>query len=491
MADASDPSSDPDAPTQRSSFRRRLLVTVGPAVALALGTLALIAWGTAYVVVHQNAHEALEGEVSEMRADVRIGGDTLDVGGYAWNEAHHLLAVDRVDPIFVQVFDAERRLVRQSPNADSLSATYPENLISRPTADALIPTLRTFRVSGRTLYYRVRPLRGPEGRTVGYVQVARFVPTNHAMLRPFGLGMVGLWAVLSASLLGLVAWAAGRVLRPLRRITQVAESVRSTDLSARVHVPAHADYETATLARTFNALLDRLEEHVEALRTFTANAAHELQTPLTVLRGHVEIALRRDRDAESYRETLHLLDRKLGELVRTLRALLTLTRLDREDGLEREPVDLAALAADEVESLRATAEEKGLTLSMSRTESAWVNGQPDLLREAIRNVVDNALKYTPEGQVRVAVQPTADMVRLRCADTGVGIDEEDLDQVTSRFYRGDPATQSDAEGSGLGLALVRRIVEEHEGSVTIRVPEDGGTTVVIELPAAEHADDRP
>lgn len=468
----------------RPSFRRRLLTTVGPALVAGLGALALIAWGTAYVIFHENAVETLETEIQEMRADARLQGDTLAVGGYAWKEAHHRLAIGRVDPIFVQVFDAKNQLLRASANIDSLSAPYPDRLLAARTHTSPFSPLNTFEVDGQTLYYLTDSLKDPDGTTQGFVQVARMMPEHRTLLRQLALGLVGLWLVLSGGLLGLVGWAADRVLRPLRAITNVAQSVTSADLDTRIDVPDEADHETALLGRTLNALLDRIEEHVHALRAFTANAAHELQTPLTVLRGHVEIALRRDRPAESYRETLHLLDDRLGELVRTLRALLTLTRLDRTGSLDREPVDLAAVGAKETESFREQAEADGLTLSIEADETAWVSGQPDLLREAVHNLVDNAVKYTPDGEVMVTVErKEADTVRLTCADTGVGMDEEERSQITARFYRGAGADQTAADGSGLGLSLVQRIVEKHDGRLEVSSTPGEGTRIAVTLPA--------
>ncbi|MFB6232294.1 MAG: ATP-binding protein [Salinibacter sp.] len=469
----------------RPSFRRRLLTTVGPALAGAFAALALIAWGAAYVTVHSSALNALKFEVKEVQANVRVRNGQLNVEEYAWNEVHHRLATGRIDPVFVQVFDSNGELVRASANVDSLSGAYPDRPFEPHTSGFWVPTLHTFEVDGRRLYYRTRPLRGSKGKTVGFVQVSRVVPARHAMLWTFGAGLVGLWAVLTAGLLALVGWSAGRVLRPLRRITKGARSITSEDLDTRVEIPSGADRETATLGHALNALLDRIKEHVDALRTFTANAAHELQTPLTVLHGHVEVALRRDRDAESYRETLRLLDAKLGELTRALRALLTLTRLDRSDAVERTPVDLAAIAEEEVASFQPRAEEKGLSLTAETDDAAWVEGQPDLLREAVRNLVDNALKYTPEGEVTVAVEREGSgPVRLTCTDTGVGMEPGEVERVTDRFYRGAGAGNVEAEGSGLGLSLACRIVEEHDGQLQIDSTPGEGTRVTVTLPTA-------
>jgi signal transduction histidine kinase len=302
----------------------------------------------------------------------------------------------------------------------------------------------------------------------------------------YGGVLGGVILTLFGGLMGLVAWAARRVLRPLRRITDVADRLTSTDLDTRVDLPPDADRETTLLARAFNNLLTRLEESFEALRTFTANAAHELQTPLTVLQGHVEIALRRSRSAESYESTLRLLDRRLGDLVRTVRALLTLTRLDQhrpdgtEEGLTTEPVSLAALVEDEAEHVRTTIDEQPLTLSVT-TDDVWVDGQADLLREAVHNLVDNAIKYTDAGTIELTVAHRDDRATIRCRDTGRGIPEDELPHVGDRFYRSTAASTDEPDGSGLGLALVRRIAEAHGGTLHVASTPGEGTTVELRL----------
>jgi signal transduction histidine kinase len=475
---------DPD----RRSFRRRLLLTVGPALAGALVLLGLLAWGGAYVALQRGAVETLRAEADEVEADIVRSDGTLRVGGHTWSEVHHRLADERVDPIFIQVFDRYNRVLRASANIDSLSALYPEQLLAPTPPSDWLPTFRTIEVGGRTLYYLVRPLVH-DGTTLGYIQVARTVPHYRSALTTFALGLGGIVVLLFGALLGLVSWAATRVLRPLRRITAFAESITSADLDERIEVPAAADRETALLARTVNDLLDRLEDRFEALRTFTANAAHELQTPLTVLQGHVEIALRRSRSAESYEETLRLLDRRLGTLVRTVRALLTLTRLDgapaqteEGDALSTEPVALDAVVTDEAAAARPQAEDKDLRLAVE-TESAWVEGHPDLLREAIHNLLDNALKYTESGEVRLTVTTEEDRAIFRCRDTGVGIAEADLPHVGGRFYRGSDAGTAASDGSGLGLALVRRIVAAHDGTLRVESTPGEGSRFEIALEA--------
>lgn len=453
-------------------------------MAAALLVLVAVAWVGVYVTLQQSAVDVLAAEAEEVRTELTIRSDTVLATGHTWSEPHHRLPVRRVDPIFVQVFDADGHLLRASANIDSLAAGYPSSRLDRADPGGLWTPLRTLTVGDRPLYYLSIPVT-QDGKDVAYVQVSRDMPQNASLLRSFALGLFAIWALLSGGLVLLLSWAATRVLRPLQAITEQAESIRSSDLEERIDVPADADRETAVLTQTVNDLLDRMEEHVEALQAFTSNAAHELQTPLTVLRGHVEIALRRERSGESYRETLRFLDDKLSTLVQTVRALLTLTRLEHGAELEREAVDLGPLVADEVDTYRDMAEAKGLSLTVDVDSAPLVLAHPGLLREAVRNLAENAIRYTPEGAVEITSGVTNGHVDLTVRDTGVGIDDEEMEQIAGRFFRGRSAGAVSSEGSGLGLSMTTRIAECLDGSLHVAARDDGrGTTFVLRLPVA-------
>ena len=221
---------------------------------------------------------------------------------------------------------------------------------------------------------------------------------------------------------------------------------------------------------------------------FTANAAHELQTPLTVLRGHVDVALRRPRTAEAYRQTLALLGREIDTLSRMVRSLLVLARLDRDARhLPAGPVDLAALVRTEMSPYAAQAKAQGLDVHQDLPAEAWVCGQPDLLREVVVNLLDNAIKYTHQGQLAVAVTDAPAEVVLAIRDTGIGMEAAEAAHATDRFFRAASASRLDVPGSGLGLALVSQIVARHGGHLRIDSAPGRGTCVQVILPAADPA----
>lgn len=461
-------------------FRRRLTLTFGLALGAALLLLSALVLLGAWALMNYNARVHLGGEVSNIAAHlVHEGRVRLD--RTPWDEPHHRFTERHVDPHFVQVFDAEGRPLRSSANVTRLGEDFPARRLPVTDEDLAIGPLRTFEAGGTRLYHLTTPLTNRQGRRLGYLQLSRYEPGVGTMLRRLALGLGVGYVTALAALLALLWVVGGRIVRPLEAMTASARSLAPERLSQRVPVPPDADRETAELGRALNDALGRLERAFDEVRRFTADAAHELQTPLTVLQGHVEVALRRERSPEVYRETLHVLKDEIEALVRTVRGLLTLARTEGTP-LPPERVALDQIAREEAEAARPRAEAKGLALTAQTNGAADIEGYPALLREAVRNLLDNAVKYTEEGEVRVIVQRVDEGVSLAVEDTGIGIAPEHLPLVTGRFWRSDGVQH--LPGSGLGLSLVEQVAAHHGGRLDIRSTPGGGTRAEVVLPVS-------
>jgi len=231
-----------------------------------------------------------------------------------------------------------------------------------------------------------------------------------------------------------------------------------------------------------------VEASMETMRRFMADAAHELRTPITVLRSQAEVALQRERDAEGYAAALRRVESEAERLGATVEDLLTLARADAgERPVERRRVFLDDLALDAASGARALATKRGVALEVGTFEEAVVTGDPALLRQLLMIVLDNAVKFTPGGgRVRVSAAAPSGQAEVVVEDTGVGIPAEQLPHVFDRFYRGDPARArgDGAEGAGLGLAIARWIAEAHGARIDVTSEPGKGTRVAIRFPAA-------
>jgi signal transduction histidine kinase len=246
------------------------------------------------------------------------------------------------------------------------------------------------------------------------------------------------------------------------------------------------------LSSAAQEVVERLNARLEALagtekeqQQFIADVSHELRTPLTVLRGTLEVALEEDRTPEEYREAIGNALLEIRHLARMSQNILFLAR--GESGrvtLSFSNQDLARFVADVTRELQPAAGDHDLDLSVDvpeRTVIAFVD--PGRMQQVLHNLVENAMRYTPPGgSVRVRLSTTRDEARIEVSDTGVGIPEKDLPFVFERFFRSDRARRAYTGGSGLGLSIVRWIVEAHKGKVEIASEVDKGTTVVVKLP---------
>ncbi|MFJ2538518.1 heavy metal sensor histidine kinase [Pseudomonas sp. NPDC087614] len=289
---------------------------------------------------------------------------------------------------------------------------------------------------------------------------------------------VGLSA-LATALLG--AWAARSGLRPLRQMSAVARGISAQSLNARLP-EAQMPPELAEMAHSFNAMLARLDDSFQRLSAFSADIAHELRTPLSNLLTHTQVTLTRPRPIEDYREALHSNLEELQWMAQLVNDMLYLAKADH--GLlmpKRQPLELAEEADALLEFFAPLAEDAGVQLS--REGNARIEGDRSMLRRALSNLLDNALRFTPaQGHVRLTILDKTNVVRVSVENSGEGVSAELLPRLFDRFYRADPARQEgSSEHAGLGLAITQSIVRAHGGQIHCE-SDQGWTRFVIELP---------
>lgn len=285
---------------------------------------------------------------------------------------------------------------------------------------------------------------------------------------------------------GLGGFLARRGLQPVRRIMNAARAIGAQDLRARVPLSGAGD-EMDQLAETLNGMLHRIEEKVREVQRFTADAAHELRTPLAALRGNAEVVLSRQRSTEELRQSIEESISQFERLQRVADDLLLLTRLDTGEGaIRNEPFSLDAVVADMADLYAPMADEKGVALTVEKTTPVVVSGDDGRMRQVVGNLVDNAIKYTPtDGRVRVSLAQVNGHAHIEISDTGIGIPVQDLPRVFDRFYRADSSRSAQlAPGAGLGLSICRSIVEAHGGHMEIESSPNMGTRVLVSVPVA-------
>jgi heavy metal sensor kinase len=344
--------------------------------------------------------------------------------------------------------------------------------------------LQPFDVS--TQYGRVRisnsAIRDRGGREY-LVQVGVSLNTMDSALSRYR-GLL-LWLLPSALLISAAAswWLAGFALRPLSMLAGAAREIDVRTLERRLPMRGVHD-ELEDVATAFNDTLARLEHSVGEMRQFSAALAHELRTPLAALRGEIELSLRRSGHDAAEQATLASQIEELDRLARLIDQILMLARAESgQIRLTFAPVDVGELAASLVEQLEPVAQARTIDLRCERNGTVLVNGDAGWLQRLLLNLLDNAIKFTREGgKVVLKVSREAGRARIDVRDTGIGMPPEVTPHVFERFFQADPARSSGNDGAGVGLSLVKWIVDRHEGTIAVQSRVGEGSTFTVRLP---------
>jgi heavy metal sensor kinase len=307
-------------------------------------------------------------------------------------------------------------------------------------------------------------------------------PVEHAIAE---VGEIVFQVGLPAILLGLAGswWLTRRALAPMAKLTDAVEKIHERNLREPLSRTGNGD-ELDRLTEVFNGMLARLDDSFNRTREFTLHASHELKTPLTILCGETETALRDESLSAAERERAASLLDELRRLARIVDSLTLLAKADAgQVALKLEPVRLDDLVRDNFADAQILAEPHGIQVELAACGEITVRGDRHRLRQLLLNLADNAVKYNqPQGRVTMSLRRAGDTAELTVANSGPGIPPEILPRVFDRFYRGDPAHSPTVDGCGLGLSIVQWIVSAHHGSVKIESEPAKITTVTVRLP---------
>jgi len=384
--------------------------------------------------------------------------------------------------VFVQISSLEGVALSRSENLGTQTlAIDPETFDRVAQGQAAYANLVKDRIPLRVY---VAPLT-VRNQVVAAIIVAESLQGVNQTLRRLGVLLIGGIALglLIASVVG--ALLAGSALAPIDRITQTAHSIaRSNDLARRIEQKPTQD-EVGRLAATFNEMLGRIEELFRAQQRFVADVSHELRSPLTAIRGNLDLLRRNmEQDAETREIAIKAIDSEAARMQRLVQDLLLLAQADAGVQIEKHKVELDTLLLDVFRQTRLTA--AGIKVSLGAEDQAQVMGDADRLKQLFLNLMDNAIKYTPSGgAVTLSFVREGEWVRVEVRDTGIGIPEKDLPHIFDRFYRVDKARAREKGGTGLGLSICKWIVDQHGGKIQVQSQVGKGTTFTVWLPLAQ------
>jgi heavy metal sensor kinase len=399
---------------------------------------------------------------------------------------------------FIQVLDGSGNIGRKSENLKNVQ--LPISLNTLKSASKGVITFETNRAIGNT---PLRIITFPvieNNHVTNIVQIASSLEEVEDALNTLFIILIITvpLALMVASMGG--QFLAHKALKPVDNITQTARMITSQNLNQRI-IPPKVKDEISRLTDTFNEMISRLDQSFQQIKQFSSDASHELKTPLTILKGESEVALRKERTPQEYQQILKSNLEEINRMSNIIEDLLILSKADSgEIGLNKEPINLTKIINEIIAQMNILAKSKNLHLFTSNhLPDIHIVGDALRIRELFINLVENGIKYTEEGgsihialtkeyipffekQSNLAGGEMGEFVKIVVSDTGIGIAHEDQERIFNRFFRVDKARSREQGGSGLGLSICKWIVEAHHGEINVESELGKGSSFIVTLP---------
>jgi heavy metal sensor kinase len=458
------------------SLRFRLTLWYAGVLAAILIIFSLAIYAGVSHFLKRNFQESIVKDAEEVGSIVRENANEVDESSIAREVGEHFSPES--NERFVRVLGANGAAV-YSAGPDQMFPPW-----ARPSdPDQASDTI--YRQPGNEeILVRTQPVQTDSGKRY-FVQVAASLAPNNEILRDL-LGVLALALLLATSAAVTGGFFLIRSsLKPLDNMAMQAQRITSRSLHERMPASETGD-ELQQLSTSLNRMIERLEEAFHHISRFSADASHELRTPLTIMRGELESVVQDPGIDPAAREAIGIALEETVRLSKIVDQLLIMSRLEAGEAfLEFGRFDLCDLVRTTVEHMRLLADEKKLSVNVEASGPVHVDGDQSRIQQVMVNLLDNAIKYTPEsGSVSVSIRAEGDKAVLTIADTGIGISEEAQAHIFERFYRTDKARSRRLGGTGLGLSIVKSIGIAHGGRVSVQSTEGHGSTFRFEMPRA-------
>ena len=426
---------------------------------------------TSYSINNHINEDILE-ESSEYQEEIEIdSNNTYLIQVDQWRERDNNRV--NVNPVFVQFLDNNNKLIDKSPNLRGFQL----QLFKATSDNKFVDTFLNKQP--------IRQIQIPlfdKGIKIGYILVAMSLDEATLILTNLRNTLFVTFPLILLLLFFIARLIAGRSIKPVTRITETSRSITKDNLRDRIILPENKD-ELYVLSKTINDLLNRIEKAVEREKQFTSDASHELRTPLTVLKGTLEVLIRKPRNQAEYEEKINFSISEVNRLNNLVDQLLLLARFENQkQSLRIEKVYLNAIILDVLTLYSNKINIKNIVVSHTFDSDYFIKSDNYLVSIIISNIISNAIKYTNEnGRITIDLSKNETATICRISDNGIGIPKESLDKITSPFYRSNPTHHPDIKGSGLGLSIVERIAGLLNVEFEIASEINIGTTIILKF----------
>ncbi|QSB25162.1 HAMP domain-containing sensor histidine kinase [Flavobacterium sp. CLA17] len=452
------------------SFKNRIalnyIITTGLLILVVFFTLYSIVKHSVYSHIDEDINIEIQNHLEEIR---EVNGVVILVDKEEWEEREHN-TVD-INPVFVQFLDTHKKTIEKSPNLKTETLRFDDSIENFELFDTKI---------GNNIIRQVQVPIFIKSKSIGYLIIGMSLTNSRVVLNNLFEIMCLAFPVILLLLFFIARFFAGRSIKPINAITNTSKIITKDNLKTRIPLPKTKD-ELYTLSKTINNLLSRIEDAIEREKQFTSDASHELRTPLTVIKGTLEVLIRKPRDNKEYEDKINFCIAEVDHLNMLVDQLLLMARFENKKAdLKYESVYLNALILDVLTLNSEKISTKNLKVNFDAEEDYFINSDNYLVITILRNIISNALKYTNrDGEVSILLSHQNEKTICKISDNGIGIAKEDIEAIFNPFFRSDSSGHPEIKGTGLGLSIVKRLSEMLHISFEIESKIGEGTTVSL------------
>ena len=457
------------------SFKNRIAFNYIVSSSILIAVVFLFIYNIVKYSVNLHVNGELQEELLTHLDDVSFDeNDAYIVQMAQWQEREHNSI--NVNPVFVEFYDANRKLIDRSPNLNKSTLS----LFDDSENDKYINST----LNGIPVRQTQKALVNKD-KVVGYLVVAMSLEDFEIVLILKNILLVTYPLILIVLFL-IARFFAGRSIKPVKTIIDTSSQITKDNLQTRIPLPENKD-ELYVLSENINNLLDRVESAIEREKQFTSDASHELRTPLAVIKGTMEVLIRKPRNQEEYEEKINFCITEVDRLNHLVDQLLLLARFENQkQNIKNESVYLNALVLDNLARYSDKIKSKEITIETNFKNDFYVNSDNYLLSIVIGNLISNAVKYSNDkGKIGISLQQENSKVSFSILDTGIGISKVDLEKIFNSFFRSDATNHTNIKGTGLGLSIVKRLCNLLKIEVSVTSEQNEGSEFKLSFSLAE------
>lgn len=452
------------------SFKNRIalnyIVGTGLLVLIVFSAIYFIVKLTVYNHIDENLRIEIEDHLKEIKTENKV---IIFMDAEEWEEREHN-SVD-VNPVFVQFLDLNKKIIEKSPNLKNEKLVFHENKEHFQLFDT------------KLLGNKIRQIQVPlhiKSKKIGYLIIAMSLSDSSKVLENLLDTLLITFPIILLILFFLARFYAGRSIKPINDIINTSKIITKDNLKSRIPLPKTRD-ELFTLSKTINNLLNRIEDAIEREKQFTSDASHELRTPLTVIKGTLEVLIRKPRDNKEYEEKINYCINEVDHLNSLVDQLLLMARFENQkQNIVKENVYLNATILDVLTLNAEKIKDKKINVQLEAKEEFSIYSDNYLTVTILRNIISNAVKYSND-KTKINISLTREKDKIVCIveDQGIGIAKKDLESILNPFFRSDSLNHSEIKGTGLGLFIVKRMTDLLQIKFKIESEIGKGTKVLL------------